>query len=139
MADFHFSNNIARGYVPWNCAYKDDSQFSRLQEDVIKETNPLREGMIFPDLISLAKEKFTKTQSQVVAKYGSLPPNIIIFDNGPMLFHITISKIRSSNVETPEIIKRKSVRFTASSISIGRLGENGTVTQILDEFRLKRP
>lgn len=133
----HHSDYGLNGFVFWNCAEGKDSQLALLQKQVLRDTNKLREGLLLPSIAAMDQSKLTEEQRSVINEYGSSPPMIMPYESGPVPFHITIGRIKDSKLET-KAIDKKTVTFIVDKISIGRLGEHGIVTEILDEFDLKR-
>ncbi|HLC39345.1 MAG TPA: hypothetical protein VJJ76_00495 [archaeon] len=118
---YPFSRYSARGFVHWNCESNQD--LLELQKRVLDVANPLREGLIPEGLLKMEKRKLVDSEVQSINTTGSLP----------YPFHITITRLRDSRISGWSI-PRKKMSFTTNKLYLGRLGDHGTVVEILKEF-----
>jgi len=117
-----------QGNIWWNVI--NDSEMKTLQNLVIEKCNPLREGLILP--LYKTYKHIDSDQRKEIENYGSL---WVVERYHP---HISISKIGNEYLsQTLELMgKAESASFTASKIIIGKLGDYGTVTEIIKTFNL---
>lgn len=117
-----FVANVVNEFVWWN-SLKTDS-FENIQNEIIRETNPLREGLIAEGLKTY---KVTPEQKDQIEKYGAILTHP----------HITITRLKDAKYgqRTLEILGHpQKLQFKAESIALGYLGEHGTVTGIIESF-----
>lgn len=100
-----------------------------LHESIVESLNSLREGLILPALTNT--DHMPQGDREDVEHYGSL----LI---GPRrLSHITITRLsRAEDAEKALKITgyTRQVEFTVNQIALAYLGENGTVTEIIETF-----
>ena len=125
----------ANSYVWWNIEKTDE--LNDLHYKVLNELNPLREGQLLnfirPDFTGyLNGPDFSKEESENVKKYGSIVVDKIFQP------HLTIGKTRNKIYEkNMEILPETESAFKVDEIIIGKMGDHGTVTKILERFPLQ--
>jgi len=119
-----FTVDVVRGFVWWNCLKT--SRLAEIHKETLKEANPLREGLI-PEVIKAYQASIEEKNE--IKKYGSIinPP------------HITISRLKNPD-DGEKVLKilgegEHSV-FRVNRIALGRMGDHGTVTEIIESFPL---
>ena len=127
MGGFSISHET---FLFWRC-FKSESLL-RLQEEVIKETNHLRDGLILPMLSNV--DEFSSEDKFDTQNYGAL----LI---GPGYnAHMSITRIKNAqDGETAlEMLGKQKVKhsFKVNSLVIGYLGDHGTVNEIIDKIPL---
>ena len=122
------------GYIWWN--FQENENISSLHLRLLRELNSLRENLLLPFLTPKGYktgEEFTKEEVENVRKYGA-----VVVDK---LFkpHITLAKLKEDVGESKlyDILGRKKQRFLVSEISVGKMGDYGTVTRILESYSMK--
>jgi len=130
-ASIHLQSfDIAYGvWTFWNCV--DDGRLIKLHNTAVKAANPLREGLIMPQLAD--RPGLSADDKSDIQSYGSL----LI---GPRYRpHITLTRLSSESDESRvrELLgQEKAVRFKPRSLILGYLGDHGTVIGIIEEFPL---
>jgi 2'-5' RNA ligase len=121
------------GYIWWNI--EKSPEFVSVHKSVLENLNPIREGLILPHLTPsgyVTSEKFTKEEAYNVKKYGT-----VIVDK---LFnpHFTLAKLKGFEGNIDEVlgVPRK-FSFNVSELSIGEMGNHGTLLKIIDNYPLK--
>ena len=112
-------------YVFWNTDAT--NEYMHLNKSVIYQINPLRDNLI---LKGLDGKKWNMSETYSIQNYGSLLPGK---DYTP---HITVTAAKTDQdaQKISQEIRPKIAKFTATKIALGRLGEFGTVTEIMEEF-----
>ncbi|KKQ12735.1 MAG: hypothetical protein US30_C0017G0001 [Candidatus Moranbacteria bacterium GW2011_GWF2_36_839] len=105
-------------------------EIRKIHEIIISELNPLREGHI--------REKFhnsdlSKEEKENIQKYGY--PNLINLYSP----HITITRLKNEKNarEISKEIKWFKKEFILGKIGVYGMGENGTCTELIKEFKLR--
>ena len=126
-------------YIGWNIVK--DKNLQQLHKKNLEILNPLREGLLLPHLSPdfsgyTSGEKFSDSRySDAVRKYGAV-------STGKMFWpHITIGKLKQAVEEENalKILPKTDSEFTVSELFIGKLGNYGTVTEILERFSFGAP
>lgn len=112
-------------YIFWDT--EATNEFMHLNKSVIYQLNPLRENLV---LKGLEGKKWNMSETYSIQNYGSL---LAGKDFTP---HITIAAAKTDQdaQRIAQEMRPKIAKFAASKIALGRLGEFGTVTEILEEF-----
>jgi len=117
----------ATTFISWNCVIT--KELRTLHEKIIVALNPLRG----PPPSFYKGLGFTELQIKSIENYG-YPAAINLYSP-----HITITRIKDEN--QAESVKRElrqhKMSFEIDAIYLGRLGDHGTVTEILEEFPFK--
>ena len=120
-------NQDRDGYI--DVGYKRTKTLSELQKTVIKELNPLREGLLRQKDIERLKTA-TGPEKRNIQKYGF---RSVVAQFEP---HLTISKLVAyKSTATPRIDPQK-MSFSAHEIGIFYLGEHGTCKRLVAKYRL---
>ena len=119
--------NVVRGFVWWNCVKID--QLVKIHLETLEKLNPLREGLVSEGLKTYPG---TDDDKNDIENYGSL---LVGKRYTP---HITITGLKNADNDKKvlEILGNQTNSFRAKSISIGYLGNHGTVTEIIESFSL---
>lgn len=110
----------------WKCELT--PELASLHKRLIEDINPLREG-VYENYL----KDCTEEEKKNIEKYGYIHA-LELYDP-----HITITRfddreeIKSVLTQLPPSIERM---FDVSKIHLGKLGDHGTVTEILEEFPL---
>lgn len=115
------------GMVWWNSDAT--SEVVHLHKSVIYQTNPLREDLT---LSAFKGRKLDMEQTYNLQNYG------YTLVNGLFQPHITVSHISGASdaARTVASMNPRVARFVASRLALGRLGEFGTLTEVIGEFPL---
>lgn len=115
-----------QGTIWWNC--KDFQKIQKLQTEIIEKCNTLREGELLPLLKTY--RSLNQQQEDEIKTYGSL------WIGKRYLPHISISGADDIYIEKAlaALEKRKQASFLVDGIIIGKLGDYGTVTEIIKIF-----
>lgn len=120
---------LYRTFVFWNCVKTKVMQ--KLHEKIVSELNPLRKGLIKPDLIG-EMENFAGEDRDEIKTYGSL----LI---GPRYHpHITITRLvnpEDGKQAIESLGKRKQAAFELNNFSLTYLGPHGTVPEIIETYQ----
>lgn len=123
------------GFIFWNCKSDPSNELPYVHRTVMEALNPLREGLTPLSLRLLDSRRLQPEEARNIREYGYLTAGKLYKP------HITITRIASKidrSFRRHLYLEQQSrSRFTAERISIGHLGEHGTVTGILDEFPLQ--
>lgn len=126
MTDFKVSHET---FVFWSCLKTED--LISAQKEAIGIANPLREGLILPQLKDGRVE--SEGDKEDIRNYGSL----LI---GPRYEpHITITRIKNpkDSDKVLEILgEAKRETFRPESLVLAYLGDHGTVTKIIEKVNL---
>lgn len=129
-------NIFANTFVFWNVT--NNKQLIDLHYRVIETISPLREGLLPPDIRPdgsgyLTGQVFTTEQRKAVQMYG--------YPVAGKLYkpHITLGKVKNTISEEilSKILPKTESEFEVSEVCIGRLGDHGTVVEILEKFPFK--
>lgn len=122
------------GYIWWN--FQENENISSLHLRLLRELNPLRENLLLPFLTPKGYktgEEFTKEEAENVRKYGA-----VVVDK---LFkpHLTLAKLKKDVEESTlyKVLRKADCKFKVSKISIGKMGDYGTVTKVLEKYSMK--
>lgn len=103
---------------------------SNLQNQIIHVVNPLRDGLILPALSNIDLEN--KDDAYDIQHFGSL---LIGEHYKP---HITITRLKDEKHDKKALSVLKKFKeqqtFTAESVTLGYLGQHGTVNGIIPEY-----
>ena len=116
-------------FLFWRCVKSE--RLLRLQEDVIRQTNHLRNGLILPMLSNVGnvsgEDKFD------IQNYGSL---LIGPHYDP---HITIARIKNKDdgKNSLVLLRKQKLSFEVRELIIGYPGDHGTVNGIIEKIPLK--
>lgn len=119
-------------YIWWNILQT--QQLTQLHHGVLEQLNPLREGLLLEFLTPTGYatgERFTPEEAENVKRYGA-----VVVDE---LFqpHITLGKLKVEvgQEEIEQTLPERENTFTVSGLHVGRLGDHGTVTEILEQYK----
>lgn len=117
-------------FLFWNC--KKSLTLQNLQKRAVELANPLREGLIPPSLSDVTG--LSRGDKYDVKHFGAL----LI---GPRYEqHITVTRLNKED-DAQKAIKvlsgSKKYSFRPKGLILGYLGEHGTVTKIVENFRFK--
>ncbi|OGF82494.1 hypothetical protein A3B18_00755 [Candidatus Giovannonibacteria bacterium RIFCSPLOWO2_01_FULL_46_13] len=120
-------NQDSGGYI--DVSYEKTKTLSKLQETVIKELNPLREGLLRQKDIERMNIA-PRSEKRNIQKYG--------FRSVGAQFepHLTISRLRTYKPTATPRVDTGKMSFTAHKIGIFYLGEHGTCKKLVARFRL---
>lgn len=117
------------GYIGTSAYYS--KEMRKIHKTIINEFNPLREGYI--------REKFcnsniSKEEKENIQKYGH--PYLMNLYNP----HITITRLKNEKIakKIAKEIKWSKREFILDKIGIYKMGKNGTCTELIKEFKLKK-
>lgn len=116
-------------FVFWTA--NNSPQLAKLHETIVTKTNLLREGHIPAHLASVPLEP---ADAEDVKNYGL--PMVL----GRYWPHLTLTRIRNPEDATKirQVVgDEKPATFKVKSISVCRLGDNGTISDTIEEFPLK--
>ena len=120
-------NQDRYGYI--DVSYKKTKALSELQKTIIKEFNPLREGLLRQKDIERLKTA-SGPEKRNIQKYGFRSVA------GQFEPHLTISKLAAyKSIVTPRIDPKK-MSFTAHEVGIFYLGEHGTCKRLIAKYKL---
>lgn len=111
-------------FIFWNIK---SGLINKLHQQVVGKLNPLRQGLIMNNLLSVNKNLYTGVKEDI-KKYGSL----LIGKN--YLPHLTITCLRNKSYikkALQELKNNNSLVFTVNKIHIGLLDKFGTVRKII--------
>lgn len=115
-------------FLWWNCEKTESLQ--KLHDQIIKETNELRENLILPHLATITG--MTDEDRADMQEYGALKI-------GPRFSpHITITRLSDSKDARNALNSTGLYRRTAFEVNelvIGYLGPNGTVNGVIETFK----
>lgn len=123
-----FVVNAVRGFVWWNCLKTET--LTRVHLEMIERANSLREGLI-PE--GLKNYPTAGDEKKDIENYGSL----LVGGHYPP--HITPTRLKNpkDGEKALEILgEREYSTFEVDRIALGRMGDHGTVTAIIEEFPL---
>jgi hypothetical protein len=117
-----------QGNIWWNCVNQEEMK--QIQTKIVKRCNLLREGQILPILKTY--RGIDSEQAMVIKKYGSM------WVGKQYSPHISVSGVDDIYIEKvlETLGKEKQASFLVDGIIIGKLGDYGTVTEIIKNFPL---
>ena len=122
-------------FMWWNLLQ--NPSLTDLHYRLLDKLNPLREGLLMPHLTPtryVTGEKFTEEEAETVQKYGTIVAGKLFKP------HITLARLKKVilDEELKKVLPQTSSTFKVSSIHIGKMGDHGTVTDILETFDFKK-
>jgi hypothetical protein len=122
-------------FIFWNLLQ--NPSLTNLHYRLLEKLNPLREGLLMPHLTTtgyMTGEKFTEEEAEAVQKYGTIVVGKLFKP------HITLARLKKviPDEELKKVLPQTSSTFKVSSIYIGKMGDHGTVTDILETFDFKQ-
>lgn len=123
-------------YIWWDI--KRDEQLEDFHYKVLEELNPLRENIILPHIKPdasgyVAGGKLTEKESTNVKKYGAVVVGELFQP------HVTLGKTKNPIDEKTlfKILPAQKSGFEVAESCIGKMGDYGTVTKIIERFPFK--
>lgn len=117
-------------FVFWNC--QKTKEIQSLHERIVRALNPLRNGLIRPDLLKM--KNLSKEDKHDIHAFGAL----LI---GPRYQpHMTITRLVNTtdgDTALQLLPKYKSESMKVTEIAFGYLGKHGTVYDIIESFPLQ--
>ncbi|MEK7079041.1 MAG: 2'-5' RNA ligase family protein [Patescibacteria group bacterium] len=117
-------------FVFWNCQKTNDIQ--SLHERIVRALNPLRDGLIRPDLLKM--KNLSEEDKHDIHVFGAL---LIRPRYQP---HMTITRLVNATDDKKALQllpKYKSESLKVTEIAFGYLGKHGTVYNIIESFPLQ--
>jgi len=120
-------------YIWWNIS--DNENLNKLHYMILEKSDPLREGLILDHITPTGYktgEKFTEDEAESVRLYGSVVAGKIFKP------HITLGKLKLDHELDDESLykvldKEVKLTFKISGLYLGKMGDNGTVTEITNK------
>lgn len=123
--DIFYSN-----YIFWMCEKSD--QLNKLHLDILSTVNPLREGLVLPDFLTIPNP--TDQEQKEISLYGA------VMVGNRYTPHLTIMRFEDTEIAKGaiELLNiNANINFQVIKIILGSLGKGGTVNEILEIFELK--
>lgn len=116
-------------FLFWNC--QKTPALQAMHQESFAAANPLREGFIAPNVAALTD--LTEEERELIQRTGG------ILNGVRFLPHITITRLKNpaEGQKAMEIVqKTPPISFPVKGLYIAHLGPHGTISEIVDEFKV---
>lgn len=128
MDGFHLSRG---GFVWWNAV--NSAELQALHERILEQANPLREGLIAPNIRDMI-DNLSDEEKDMVEKTGSVV-NRELFSP-----HITLARLMHVSQNPLACLRGydTNVSFSPTNLVVADMGQHGTVSKIVEKIPLVR-